>query len=64
VAVRKVVFEVDGKVIGQINKAPFTLTLPVTSSNNGRRIYTATAYDPSGNKTSSKELRVFTAIGI
>ncbi|HSC67760.1 MAG TPA: endo-1,4-beta-xylanase [Cellvibrio sp.] len=63
VAVRKVVFEQDGKVIGQVTKAPFTLTLPVTSSDNGRHIYTATAYDPSGNKTSSKPVRVFTAIG-
>lgn len=63
VAVRKVVFEVDGKVIGQTTKAPFTLTLPVTSDDNGHQIYTATAYDPSGNKTSSKEVRVFTAIG-
>jgi len=63
VAVRKVVFEVDGTVIGQVTKAPFTLTIPITSSDNGRQIYTATAYDPSGNKTSSKALRVFTAIG-
>ena len=63
VAVRKVVFEVDGKVIGQVTKAPFRLSIPVTSNDNGRNIYTATAYDPSGNKTSSNSVRVFTAIG-
>lgn len=63
VAVRKVVFEVNGKVIGQVTKAPFTLSIPVTSTDNGRQVYTATAYDPSGNKTASNSVRVFTAIG-
>lgn len=63
VAVRKVVFELNGQVIGQVSKAPFTLNIPVTSDDNGRQIYTATAYDPSGNKTASNSVRVFTAIG-
>ncbi len=63
VAIRKVVFEVNGKIIGQVTKAPFTLNIPLTSSDNGRQLYTATAYDPSGNKTSSNTVRVFTAIG-
>ena len=63
VAVRKVVFEANGKIIGQVTKAPFKLSIPVTDKDNGRKIYTATAYDPSGNKTSSNSVRVFTAIG-
>ena len=63
VAVRKVVFELNGQVIGQVTQAPFTLSLPITSADNGRQIYTATAYDPSGNKTASNSVRVFTAIG-
>ena len=63
VAVRKVVFEVNGNIIGQVTSAPFTLSLPMTAAANGRQVYTATAYDPSGNKTGSNSVRVFTAIG-
>lgn len=63
VAVRKVVFEDNGKVIGQATKAPFTLTVSMAKADNGRHNYTAKAYDPSGNTSSSKLARVFTAIG-
>lgn len=62
VAVRKVVFEKNGQIIGQVTKAPFEFTLPIGAADNGRLVFTATAYDPSGNATSSAPVRVFTAI--
>ncbi len=49
VAVWKVVFAEDGVVIGEDRTAPYTLTRPLTTAANGRRRYTATAVDPSGN---------------
>jgi endo-1,4-beta-xylanase len=49
VAVWKVVFKEDGVVIGEDRTAPYTLTRPLTTGSNGRRRYTATAVDPSGN---------------
>lgn len=51
VAVRRVVFERDGVVIGEDRAAPFQVSVPVTSALNGRHTFTVTAYDPSGNKT-------------
>lgn len=63
VAVRKVVFEQDGEVIGVDRTAPFSLDLPVDAEMNGRHLYTATAYDPTGNAMTSDPARVLVAIG-
>jgi endo-1,4-beta-xylanase len=63
VDVRKVVFLRNGEVIAEDASAPFTLELDITSTLNGRSIFTATAYDPSGNSATSDSFRVFTAIG-
>lgn len=62
VAVRKVVFEQDGAVIGEDTEAPFELEVAVTDALNGRHRYTATAVDPSGNAGSDEE-SVLVAIG-
>lgn len=63
VAVRKVVFKRNGEVISADTQAPFTLDVAVSSALNGRNIFTATAYDPSGNSTTSDASRMFAAIG-
>ena len=62
-AVSKVVFARDGEVIGEVTEAPFTLTVAISDADNGRSRFTATAYDPSGNTTTTSESRVFAAIG-
>lgn len=62
-AVKKVVFERDGQVIGEDNTAPFELQVTVDDSLNGYQLYTATAYDPSGNVAVSIPERIFVAIG-
>lgn len=62
VAVRKVVFEQDGEVIGEDREAPFTLDVNVNDGRNGYHLYTATAYDPAGNETASGPARVFVSI--
>jgi len=53
VAVWTVVFAEDGVVIGEDRTAPYTLTRELTAASNGRRRYTATAVDPSGNPASA-----------
>jgi len=63
VAVRKVVFKRDGVEIGVDTTAPFSLDVPAAAALNGRRVYTAVAYDPSGNTTTSSGVRVLTGIG-
>jgi endo-1,4-beta-xylanase len=63
VAVRKVVFKRDGVDIGVDTAAPFTLDLAANASLNGRQVYTAVAYDPSGNSATSNPVRVLTGIG-
>jgi len=63
VAVRKVVFKRDGVDIGVDTKAPFSLDVANDSSLNGRHVYTAVAYDPSGNTATSSGVRVLTGIG-
>lgn len=63
VAVHKVVFEHNGQVIGEVRDAPFVLDVSVTDGLNGRNSYTATAYDPTGNHTTSELARVFVSIG-
>ncbi len=62
VAVRKVVFEQDGEVIGEDAEAPFTFDVDVSEALNGRHLYTATAYDPTGNQATSEPVRVLVAI--
>jgi len=63
VAVRKVVFKRDGVEIGVDTSAPYALDIPADASLNGRQVYTAVAYDPSGNTTTSSGVRVLTGIG-
>jgi endo-1,4-beta-xylanase len=63
VAVRKVVFQRDGVDIGVDTTAPFSLDVPADAILNGRRVYTAVAYDPSGNTGTSSGVRVLTGIG-
>ncbi|HEX7025609.1 MAG TPA: endo-1,4-beta-xylanase [Gammaproteobacteria bacterium] len=64
VAVRKVVFERGGEVVGVDWDAPFELEIDVDEALNGFHLYTATAYDPSGNQSATSDPeRVFVAIG-
>ena len=63
VAVRKVVFMQDGEVIGEDSEAPYELDIDVTDALNGNHLYTATAYDPTGNEASAGPARVFVSIG-
>ena len=62
-AVRKVVFERDGEVIGVDTQAPFTANVSVGDALNGRHVFTATADDPAGNHASAAPVRVLVAIG-
>lgn len=62
VAVRRVVFQRDGVVLGEDRTAPYELTVPLSSALNGRHEFSATAYDPSGN-TSTDSASVLVAIG-
>jgi endo-1,4-beta-xylanase len=61
-AVRKVVFERDGEVIAVDTEAPFATSLDVTEALNGRHWFTATAYDPAGNRASAEPVSVLVAI--
>lgn len=61
-AVMKVVFERDGEVIGEDLAAPFEFDVAVDEGENGYHLYTATAYDPSGNAAVSAPQRIFTSI--
>jgi GH35 family endo-1,4-beta-xylanase len=63
VAVRKVVFQRNGVEIGVDTTAPYTLDIAANASLNGRQVYTAVAYDPSGNTGTSSGVRVLTGIG-
>ncbi|HYP75861.1 MAG TPA: endo-1,4-beta-xylanase [Polyangiaceae bacterium] len=63
VAVRKVVFQRDGADIGVDTTAPYSLAVAADASSNGRHVYTAVAYDPSGNTGTSSGVRVLTGIG-
>jgi GH35 family endo-1,4-beta-xylanase len=63
VAVRKVVFMQDGEVIAEDSEAPYELEIDVTDALNGNHLYTATAYDPTGNEASAGPARVFVSIG-
>jgi GH35 family endo-1,4-beta-xylanase len=62
VAVRKVVFLQDGKVIAVDTAAPYSAEVDVTSALNGRHTYTARAIDPSGNEATSNAAKLFVAI--
>ncbi|HET7541220.1 MAG TPA: endo-1,4-beta-xylanase [Polyangiaceae bacterium] len=63
VAVRKVVFQRDGVEIGSDTSAPYTLDVVADAALNGRHVFTAVAYDPSGNSATSSGVRVLTGIG-
>jgi endo-1,4-beta-xylanase len=60
--VRKVVFRRDGEVIATDTQPPFVADLSVSEADNGRHLYTATAYDPAGNQAESSPVRVLVAI--
>lgn len=62
VAVRKVVFELNGEVLGEDWEPPYTLDIEIDDSLNGRNVFTATAVDPSENVGTDSE-KVFVAIG-
>lgn len=62
VAVGQVDFAQDGNPIASIFSPPYSVSIPVTSAVNGRHVYTATAYDLSGNQASQSQ-RVLVAIG-
>lgn len=62
VGVKKVVFLQDGQVIAEDTEAPFTLEVDITSALNGRHVYTASAYDVSGNSATSNPERLFVSI--
>ena len=61
-AVRRVVFEQNGEVIGEDFEAPFELDIEVNETLNGFHLFTATAYDPTGNTASTPPERVFVSI--
>jgi len=63
VAVRKVVFQRDGVDIGTDITAPYSLDVTADAALNGRHVFTAVAYDPSGNTGTSSGVRVLTGIG-
>lgn len=63
VAVRKVVFEQDGEVIGEDDEAPYEVDVTITDALDGRHVYTAKAYDPTGNEGVSEGVRVLVSIG-
>ncbi len=62
VAVSKIVFARDGVEIATVTNAPYSVTEPITAALNGRHVYTATAYDLTGNQASESS-RVLVAIG-
>jgi len=62
VAVSKVVFAKDGVVISTDTTAPYGASVPITSAENGRHRYTATAYDITGNQATETS-RALVAIG-
>src|SRR6478736_923896 len=63
VAVRKVVFQRDGVDIGTDTTAPYSMDIAADATLNGRHVFTAVAYDPSGNTATSNGARVLTGIG-
>jgi endo-1,4-beta-xylanase len=63
VAVRKVVFQRDGVDIGSDTTAPYALDVAADAALNGRHVFTAVAYDPSGNQATSNGVRVLAGIG-
>lgn len=63
VGIRYVEFKKNGQVIATDWQAPYQLELDISDAANGLNLYTATAYDPSGNSANSKPERVFVAIG-
>ncbi|MVN86410.1 carboxypeptidase regulatory-like domain-containing protein [Deinococcus sp. HMF7620] len=53
VAVTKVEFYDGATKLGEDTTAPYELPVNVTIANNGKKTYTATAYDAAGNKASA-----------
>lgn len=62
VAVAQVVFLQDGTQIGVSTTTPYARSVPVTSTLNGRHVYSAIAYDLAGNSASESAGRVLVAI--
>lgn len=63
VGVTKVEFYEGSKLLSSKTAAPFSLTIPYTSANNGTHSYSAKAYDAAGNSTSSNTVSVVVNIG-
>lgn len=61
--IRYVEFKKNGQVIATDWQAPYQLELDITEAANGLNIYSAVAYDPSGNSAGSAPQRVFVSIG-
>jgi endo-1,4-beta-xylanase len=61
VAVRKVVFSLDGVVVGEDRTAPYAYPVALSEASNGRHTLSATAFDPSGNQATASR-RVLVAI--
>lgn len=61
VQVRKVLFFDGDELLGEDWEAPYLFEVPITEEANGRHIYRAQAFDPSGNEASDSE-RVLIAI--
>ncbi len=53
IGVAKVEFWENSTLLGTINTAPYTQSVPYTSANNGTHTYTAVAYDAAGNSANS-----------
>lgn len=53
VGIRKVVFSMDDEILGEDTEAPFEWSVALDQSDNGRRHFSATAVDPSGNEASA-----------
>ena len=51
-AITKVVFQHQGQVIAVANEEPYTASFSLDATLNGRQVFTATAYDTSGNTAS------------
>ncbi|GGJ20097.1 glycoside hydrolase family 9 protein [Deinococcus roseus] len=56
--IARVVFYDKGKKVAEVNKAPYQATIAATAALNGDHIYSAQAYDTSGNASVSAPVQV------
>ncbi|WP_019602342.1 endo-1,4-beta-xylanase [Teredinibacter turnerae] len=63
VAVNKVVFKQNGEVIAEDYNAPYTFSMPIDASMNGKFAFTATAVDMNGNEATAASKPVFAKVG-